>query len=156
MSDISGFGLKVVIIAQNASGDGTGTFPVGFTVTQFADDADPFDIGSIDIADKAMGLNGDLITWAKAQALPLAIAVIPASDDDVNLQILADANRVGKGKSAVQDIITITGIYPDGTTVTYTKGRLLGAMFGKSVSSAGRLKSKVYTFAFEGKVGTSS
>lgn len=144
--DISGFGLTINIVASN-------TFPEGFNVTQFADDADPFDMAAIQIADKAMGLNGDLIVWARATPLPAIIAVVPGSDDDENLSILAEANRVGQGKASVGDIITMTAIYPDSTVITLSQGKMTDAMFGKSIASAGRMKSKVYTFAFQNKIG---
>src|SRR4051812_34553091 len=108
--DITGFGAIVNIVASR-------TFPIGFVVTQFADDADPLDASSIRIADAAMGLNGDLITWAKAAPLPVVLNVIPGSPDDLNLAILANANRVGKGKTGANDVITLTCVYPDGTLV---------------------------------------
>src|SRR5574343_1608278 len=111
MNNISGFGLQIQVIASV-------TFPSGFTLTQFADDADPFDLPSIQIADKAMGLNGDLVVWSKANPIPVTVNVIPGSDDDKNLAILYDANRVGRGKVSARDEITLVGIYPDGSTIT--------------------------------------
>ena len=144
--DISGFGLVVNVIASN-------TFPAGFVVTQFADDADPFDIPSIAIADKAMGLNGDLLVWAKAVPIDVNISVVPGSPDDVNLGILAQANRPGSGKIPAEDTITLTGVYPDATIITLQAGRIINAPFGKSVASAGRLKSKTYTFTFQSTIG---
>lgn len=144
--DISGFGLVVNVVADT-------TFPAGLPITQFADDADPLDMASVQIADKAMGLNGDMISWAKAVPLPMVLSVIPGSQDDINLGILAEANRVGRGKISNYDNITATVIYPDGSTVTLVAGKITDAMFGKSVASAGRLKTKAYIFAFENKVG---
>src|SRR4051812_48275821 len=131
--DISGFGLVLNVIASN-------TFPEGFVVTQFADDADPFDIPSIQIADKAMGLNGDLIVWARAVPIDVNISVIPGSPDDANLGILAQANRPSQGKIPAQDTITLTGVYPDGRLITMQSGKMTNAPFGLSVSSSGRLK----------------
>lgn len=145
--DISGFGLQVTLIASN-------TFPGGLPITQFADDADAVDFPSIQVADKAMGLNGDLVTWSKAMPLPLTISVVPGSEDDENLSILANANRVGKGKGSAYDIITLNAIYPDGRQITFSGGKLTDAMFGNSVASAGRQKSKVYVFAFQNITGT--
>lgn len=142
MADISGFGLRVQIV-------GSKTFPSGFTVTQFADDGDPFDLPSIQIADKAMGINGDLVTWSKASPLAITINVIPNSDDDKNLATLFEANRVGKGKASAKDKVTMTGIYPDATTITLSAGAITDGMPGNSVASAGRLKSKSYAFVFE-------
>lgn len=145
--DVSGFGTVVNIIASN-------TFPAGITISQFAADTDPCDMASVDIADSTMGLNGDLIVWAKAVPMPMVLAVIPGSDDDVNLQILADANRVGANKSSAADVIQATVFYPDGSTTLLTNGRILASMFGKSIAGAGNLKTKVYGFKFEDKVGT--
>lgn len=145
-NDVSGVGTVVNLVASV-------TFPASLVITQFADDTDPVDMASIDIADKAMGLNGDLITWAKAVPLPMVIAVIPGSVDDINLQILADANRVGAGKQSAGDVIDATVIYPDGSSVILQTGRLTGAMFGKSISSGNRLKTRVYQFTFESKIG---
>lgn len=144
-TNVTGFGVTISIIAST-------TFPVGFPVTQFADDSDPLDMASVQIADTAMGLNGDLVSWAKANTLPVVLNVIPGSEDDLNLQILADANRVGAGKSSAYDSITLTAVYPDGSIVTFTGGVITDAMFGKSVSSAGRLKTRSYAFRFEQKV----
>jgi hypothetical protein len=145
-NNISGFGAVVTLVAS-------GTFPAGFVLTQFADDADPLDMPSISIGDTAMGLNGDLITWRKAVPLPATLSVIPGSDDDINLAILAAANRSGKGTVPANDIITITIVYPDGTVVTLINGVITDAPFGKSIASAGRLKSKSYAFKFEGVIG---
>ena len=146
-TNISGFGLVVRLIASS-------TFPTGIDLTQFADDADPFDTPSQELAAGAMGLNGDAVQWARANLIPLTINIIPNSDDDRNLAVLAEANRVAKGKNGAQDEITITGVYPDGRTVTYVRGFLSNAMLGNSVSSAGRMKSKPYIFQFEDKANT--
>jgi len=145
--DITAFGLKVRVIASNS-------FPAGFTVTQFADDGDPFDIPSIKIAETAMGLNGDLIVWAKANPITVTINVIPDSDDDKNLSVIFENNRVGKNKSSVKDSITLVGLYPSGKTVTMTAGKMTDGMAGSGVASAGRLKTKAYMFAFENKIST--
>jgi len=146
MADISGFGLVVNVKASVS-------FPAGFQVSQFADDGDSLDIPSMQIADKAMGLNGDLVTWSKAAPLTLTMNIIPNSDDDKNLSVVAEANRVGKGKKSAQDVITMTVAYPDGKNVTYTGGKLTDAMAGNGVASAGRLKSKAYSWAFENVTG---
>jgi hypothetical protein len=143
-NNISGFGGVVNIIASN-------TFPVGFPVTQWADDSDPLDFSSVRVADTAMGVNGDLISWSRAASLPMVLNVIPGSQDDINLQILADANRVGQGKNSADDTITATVVYPDNTVITLTGGKLTDAQFGKGISSAGRLKTKSYAFSFEAK-----
>jgi hypothetical protein len=145
MEQVGGFGLIIQIIASK-------TFPAGFTLTQFADDADPFDTPNIDIADTAMGLNGDMLAWSKPNVLKANINIIPKSDDDRNLSVLAEANRVGKGKASVRDVITMVVIYPDGSSVTQTPGAIISAPPSPSVSSAGRIKTRMYGFGFENKV----
>lgn len=147
--DVSGFGSVVSLVASQ-------TFPAGLTVTQFANDADPLDFAAVKIADVAMGLNGDLVTWAKAVALPMVLNVIPGSPDDTNLQILAEANRVGQGKLSAQDIINATVIYPDGSTVTLTQGKITDASFGRGISAEGRQKTRAYTFQFQNQTVTPS
>jgi len=143
--DISGFGLQINLKASQ-------TFPTGIVLTQFADDQDPFDSPSIQILDKAMGLNGDMVSWSKANPIMASVSVIAGSDDDKNLSVLLEANRVGKGKNSVRDVITMTAIYPDGRTLTYAEGKISDGMPGNSVSSSGRMKSKTYQFAFENRV----
>jgi len=145
--DISGFGLRVLIVA-------TESFPVGFELTQFADDADPLDLPEVQLGDSAMGLNGDLVTWSTASPIPMNINLIPDSDDERNMAALAELNRVGKGKKAVLDEITATVIYPNNPIpVVLTGGKLVASLGGTSIASSGRKKSKSYNFVFENKVG---
>lgn len=146
MTNITGFGAVVTIKASN-------TFPVGFVITQFADDADPIDILSLQAGDSTMGLNGDLISWSKANPIKASISVVPNSIDDINLSILFEANRVGKGKQGAKDIITLNIVYPFGNFVNLTNGIITDGMPGNSISTEGRLKSKTYSFSFENKVG---
>lgn len=149
MEDVSGFGFIMTVVASN-------TFPAGFQVSQFADDGDPFDVPNLVVKDKAMGLNGDLIVWSKASPINIEIAVIAGSVDDQNLSALHEANRVGRGKISSNDVVTLTGIYPSGNTITLTPGTITEGMPGGSVASAGRLKTKKYSFTFENRVGLGS
>lgn len=142
MENITGFGSKVQIVASVS-------FPAGFTVTQFAGDTDPFDLPSLQIADKEMGLNGDLATWAKAVPTDVSLSVYPGSEDDKNLSIIYEANRVGKGKNSVNDVISMVIASPDGDVVRVVNGVMTDAMPGFSVASEGRQKTKVYIFSFE-------
>ncbi len=146
MQNISGYGLSINILASK-------TFPVGLIINQFADDADPFDVPSLQIADSAMGLNGDLIVWSKANPIKVTLDVIPSSFADINLAILLEANRVGRGKTGARDIITMNIIYPAGNFVSLTNGVITDGLPFSAVASAGRLKSKSYAFSFENRVG---
>lgn len=143
MQDISAFGIRLRLVASV-------TFPAGITLTQFADDGDSLDLPSQQIADKAMGVNGDLIVWAKANPLIVTTNIIPGSDDDRNMAVLLEANRVGRGKTGARDVITMTVLYPDGRTAQYSNGSLTDGIPGKALASSGRMKSNPYAFAFEG------
>lgn len=147
MQDVSGFGFVININASN-------TFPAGYTVSQFADDADPMDIPELKTGEAKMGLNGDLIFWSSASPIDLKLAVVAGSEDDINLSILLEANRVGRGKSSARDVITATGVYPDGTTLSLTQGKIVAGSTGSSVSSNGRIKTKTFGFMFENRAGS--
>lgn len=142
MQNISGSGIQVQLVASS-------TFPGGLNLSQFADDADPFDLPSIQVADTSKGVNGDLLIWSKANPYKLTLNMIPGSEDDRNLQILLNANTPGVGKIPARDVITMVATYPDGTVLSLKKGGLTDGMPGNSVSSQSRLKSKSYAFAFE-------
>lgn len=145
MFDISGFNTSVRLLASVS-------FPTGFDVTEFSDDADPFDLPSMQIADTAMSLNGDLVVWASANPIPLTLNLIPGSDSDRNLDVLFEVNRPGRGKSVFRDVITIVVTYPDSRVLTLINGRLTNGLPANSVSTSGRIKSKTYNFMFENKV----
>lgn len=142
MSFISVNGIRVRVIASE-------TFPSGFDVTQFADDADPIDFPSMQIADKGMGVNGDLVGWSKATPTMVTLNVVPNGEDDRNLAVLLEANRVGKGKQSARDVVSMVVVYPDGNVVALSQGLITDGMPANSGQSAGRMKSKAYAFAFE-------
>ncbi len=140
--DISGLGVRVTVRASR-------TFPVGFTISEFADDADSIDVAALTIAETAMGLNGDLLTWSNANPVPLTLNVIPNSDADRNLTIIGNANRPGRGRNSANDVITVSVVFPDGRTNLFRTGVMINYMPVNSIASAGRLKSKPYNFMFE-------
>lgn len=142
MQDISATGFTLVLKASQ-------TFPNGFTITEVADDADPFDIPAVEIASTAMNVNGDLVTWSSPQPMNATVNVIPASEADKNLSILWDANRAARGKRHARDVITLVASYPDGSTKTFSEGKMTSGMPGGSVASGGRIKSNAYVFAFQ-------
>lgn len=140
--DVSGTGFSLTVKASV-------TFPQGFLVTAFADDADPWDSPALDIATLSMNVNGDLVSFSAPQPLTRTLNVIPGSEEDNNLAILWEANRVGKGKRAARDIITIVATWPDGSTETLGGGKITNGMSGKSLASGGKIKSRAYLFGFE-------
>jgi len=143
MQDISGTGLVVILRCSTTFNQ------VPLQITQFADDSDPLDVAALQIADTAMGLNGDLLVWSKANPIQMTLNVVPNGEDDSNLQTLGNANRVAQGKVSAKDIITATVIYPDGTTKTLSQGILKQYMPTNSIASAMRMKTMPYVFEFQ-------
>ena len=146
-NDITGFGAAISLVASV-------TYPAGIAITLLADDVDVLDMASVKIADVAMGVNGDAVKWSRAITKPVTISVIPNSLDDINLAILAQNNNATQGQTNNRDILTLTVLYPDGTTITFSNGFLTDAPFGSSISSAGRLKSKTYAMQFQNVTGS--
>jgi len=144
MQNVSGFGFVATVKASK-------TFPNGFPLTMFADDADPFDVPSMQIADKGMGVNGDMVHWSKANPINISFNIIPGSGDDENLRVLFEANRPGKGKVIASDEISISVIYPGDGARSYNlvKGILTDGMPTNGVQQSQRQKSKTYNFSFE-------
>ena len=142
MHNVSATGIKMRLVASL-------TFPAGFDITQFADDGDPLNSENLTIAETAAALNGDLVAWGKPNVIPLTVAVLPDTDEDRNLSILWNVNRIGKNKVAVQDIITLVVTYPNGDQEILSNGVMISGPALNSGSSEGRLKTKEYEFSFE-------
>lgn len=141
--NIGGFGTKLRLIAST-------TFPSGIDITQFSHDADPLDIPTMIIGGAEMGANGDMAVWSPANPIAANFSIFAKSDDDKNLGVLFEANRVSKGKRGANDSIIITALYPDGSTVTFSNGILIQGMPADAVASGeAKIKSKTYNFMFE-------
>lgn len=144
--NISGFLSQITVLASN-------TYPIPISITQFGDDVDPFDFPELTIGDTKMNVNGELLFWESANPIAFNLSVIADSDDDALLSILLEANRAAGGKTVAYDEITIVGYYPDGNIITLYNGFLIKGSPGTGVQSAGRFKTKTYSFVFQSKVG---
>jgi|SRR5690625_410219 len=140
--DISATGFTAIVQASQ-------TFPQGFQLTSFADDADPFDLPVSTIAETAMDINGNLVTWSAPQPQEVQFNVQPGSDEDNNLRALLEANTAKRGRRAAGDLITVVASYGDGSILTARNGKITQGPRGVSVASAGRHKSNAYTFVFQ-------
>ena len=141
MNDVSATGFSLHLRASVK-------FPSGFQLTAFADDADPFDLPVVTAAEVANDINGNMISWSTPTPQQIVINVLPGSEEDENLSILLEANIAKRGRRHAGDVITLVATYADGSTTIGRNGKILSGSRGKSVASAGRLKSKTYTFAF--------
>ena len=142
MFNISGFGLKVSMIASN-------TFPVGILLTNFSDDQNAIELPDIDIADTAGSVNGELVTWSKFAAVKLIMSVIPDSPTDLQLAVLLSANRVSKNKVAARDIFQCGVVQGNNNFGTFVNGVITSGPPFNTIQSSGRMSSKKYTFTFE-------
>ena len=142
--DISVAGSKVSIIANP-------TFPQGFTITEWATDADPLTIEDVQVANSEIGVNGDVISWHRAVMVNVDMNVIPNSESDKNLMILTAANKVEKNKVSLHDNITMVIAYSDGTIKTFSEGTIVSGSVANSMVNDGKIRSKNYKFTF-GKV----
>lgn len=147
VQNVSGFSSVVSIIASNS-------YPTGFPVTTYSNDRDAFNFSDLVVGDFAMGLNGDGISWSKANPIKIELNVVAGSLDDQNLAVLLTNNTPGKSKSNQQDIITLTVVYPDNTSSTASNGVILHGTPGKSFTNDGKLATRTYGFAFESIIGS--
>lgn len=147
MSNISATGLVVTIIASNS-------FPIApLVITDWADDADPFDFENLTIAEDSMGMNGQYLTWSSPQPLRPTLNVIPGSESDQRLGLLFELNRVGEDKEGAGDVITMTAQYPGELPILLSGGSMLSGAPATSAASSGRKKTKPFTFGFGNKTG---
>lgn len=145
MIDVSGFGTEFNLKASN-------TFPSGFVITSWGDDADPIDSPEYAAADTAMGPNGQLIAWSRPGVIEVGMNIIPMSDDDLNLSTLLNANRSGYGLTRAKDVVSGVLSYPSGLIVTLSKGVIVSGNLIPSLASSGRIKTRRYVFRFQSAV----
>ncbi len=143
MQDVSSVGIALRLTASV-------TFPNGIDLTAFPEDGDIGATGNIDIAGNASGVNGELITWKTVNGIEVNVPVIPHSEDEVNLDMLFEANRAAKNRQAKHDIIQIVATNPvTGATKTYKNGVIKNGLAGYQYGGDGRIKNKTYGFVFE-------
>jgi hypothetical protein len=149
MFNISGFGTKATVLAIQ-------TFPMGFTLTEFADDVDPIAIEDTQPSDFEMLYDGSLYAFEKAAPIMVNVSVIPGSDDDMNLRMLLQAKKGSRSLFPVDDITSMIVTYPGNGRVVFTEGTILKGPMADSVVQTGRKKGNTYTFAFGSFAGMQS
>ncbi|QIQ61319.1 hypothetical protein V039C_0041 [Vibrio phage V039C] len=115
-------------------------------ITYFPDDTDPFQSADITIGDMALGTNGNVITWSQASVVEFTIAVIPKSPSHVALATVFNANVVAPGKLPNNDVITLSRVMPDGSTVVIKNAKMTGGSPLMNMASSGRVSTVTYTF----------
>lgn len=143
MQDVSAVGITLRLTSSI-------TFPNGILLTAYPEDGDVGATGNLEIAGNASGVNGDLIVWKTVNGIEVNVPIIPNTEDEINLDILYNANRAAKNRPPVKDIIQIVAINPvTGLTKTYKNGVIKNGLPGYQYGGNGRIKNKVYGFVFE-------
>lgn len=140
--DVSALGIKATLIAVPS-------YPVGFTMTQFADDGDSLNVPDMTIMESGMGVNGDLVVWRTAQPCEIEINLIPGTDDCKNMENLFKLNMTQKDKVSSKDILTLSIQHPNGKTDVLTNGYIVAGKPVQDYSSDGRAKTRMFRMVFE-------
>lgn len=149
MIDVSGFGTGIVIVALQS-------FPMGFSLSKFADDADPISAKDIEAVGYEMLYDGSLFAFDKAAPVELSVSVIPGSDDDSNLKILLSSRKGAKKLISTSDVTSMVVTYPDGGRVILSNGTILRGPLVDSIETSGRKKGNTFTFVFGSITGAQS
>lgn len=149
MIDISGFGTGITIVALQ-------TFPMGFSVSQFADDIDPIDAKEIAAVGYEMLFDGSPFFYDKASVIEVKIGVIAGSDDDLNLKTLLQVKKGTVSILPISDVTTMVVTYPDKGRVVLSNGSIVSGPLLDSIQATGRKKGNTYTFAFGSFMGAQS
>lgn len=143
--DISAMGLKVQIVAVP-------TYPVGITLTHFADDGDSLNINAITNMESGMGVNGDLVVWRVATPCEVEVNLIPGTDDCNEMERLFNLNMTQKNKFSSKDVLTMVITHPDGHQNILSNGYIVEGKPIQDYSSAGRANSRTFRMVFENNV----
>lgn len=143
--DVSAMGIKATILAVPS-------YPLGHTLTQFADDGDSLNIPDLNIMQSSMGVNGDLVVWRVATPVELDVNLIPGTDDVEFMENLFKLNMTQKNKVSSKDVLTMTVQQPDGKIVVYTHGYIIGGKPSQDYAANGRAKTRTFRMVFENMV----
>lgn len=143
--DISAMGIKATLRADP-------TYPVGITLSQFADDGDSLNIPDMTIMSHAMGVNGDMVVWRTAVPCEVEINLIPETEDCRNMENLFKLNMTQKNKHSSKDVLTLTIEHPNGKVDVLTNGYITGGKPVQDYSANGRAKTRTFRMVFQNNV----
>jgi hypothetical protein len=141
MIDISSFGSSVAIIS-------TQSFPMGFSLTQFADDEDPLTVEEVEVSGYEKLYDGNIFIFDKTSPILMSVAVMPNTDDDINMKILMQMRKSSPQLLPLPDTVSAVITYGDGGRVILSNGGVLTGSLADSLSKDGRKKGNLYHFVF--------
>ena len=116
------------------------------TITEFADDAEPFSASPVPNADAAMTLAGNMMTWRKNGTVKIKIGVIADSENDYDLYSFIIRERQKMNTTKNYEGFQISIIKTAGFPETYSECVVESMPYSCDATNAGRWKGKVYTF----------
>lgn len=143
--DISAMGIKATLIAAPS-------YPVGITMTQFADDGDSLNIPDLTIMQSGMGVNGDMVVWRTAVPCEVDVNLIPGTEECLAMENLFKLNMTQKNKVSSKDVLTLTINHPNGKIDILTHGYIVGGKPVQDYSANGRAKTRTFRMVFENNV----
>lgn len=149
MIDVSGFGTGITIVA-------TTSFPMGFKLSQFADDADPVVFDETETSDFELLYDGSLFVYDQASAIKMSVSVIPGSDDDINLKLLLQSRKSTPKIIPLPDTVIAYIGYGGGGSVILSNGGVVKGPLADSITAQGRKKANTYSFVFGSFAGMQS
>lgn len=149
MIDISAFGTKINIVA-------TTSFPMGFSLSAFADDEDPLSVAEVEVSGFEKLFDGSIFTYDKTSPVLLSVGILPNSDDDINLKVLMQMRKSTTSILPIKDVTTMIVTYPDGGRIALSEGTILSGALADSITRQGRKKGNVYHFVFGSFSGAQS
>ena len=149
MIDVSAFGSSIRVIS-------TVSFPVGFKLSQFADDEDPLSVSEVEVSGFEKLYDGNIFIFDKTSPILLSVGVMPNTDDDINLKILLQQRKSSSQILPLPDVTAMIVEYPDGGRVALSDGGILSGPLADSLTTQGRKKGNVYHFVFGSFSGAQS
>lgn len=149
MIDVSAFGTGITIIA-------TTSFPMGFSLSKFADDEDPLSVEQVEVSGFEKLYDGSIFIYDKTSPILLSVGVAPNTDDDINLKILLQMRKSSPSLLPLPDVTSMVVTYPDGGRVILSNGSIISGAIADSITSQGRKKGNAYHFVFGTFAGAQS
>jgi hypothetical protein len=141
MINASASGLSIFVVALTS-------FPGGFSVTSFPDDADPINIDDLEAVKWEPLATGDGYFYVSSELIRVSVSVIGGTQDDTNLQMMLQARKSMNAVLPLPDITALTINYPDGAVAVYSDGSIISGPLGRSAQMSGRYRSNTYHFGF--------
>lgn len=138
-------------MAVNVSATGAWATIGGVTVTQFADDSQPFSVTNTSTAHTQFDVNGDFVKTRKWGPIEIAISVIGGSEDDYKLWMLLQDTKPGSSKSPaeVKELFNEATLFTGVKKITLKDGMMIDGPDSLNVSQEGRITASTYTFQFK-------